>query len=409
MARITRDSSVLNQFGSPSLNSNTIGNRPAAGQTGRLFVSTDTLVLYRDNGSIWQVVSAVGSTQNLEQTTTNGNTSTQGIFLGLTGSLSVGLQFEVSGYSRFSQTVASATNLGSNVNQYFELQTNGTTIVTGSPSAGFSQLTVRNNAAQTIGGAGNVAIGAGLFENVITDSGTGSYPLTITQTVGISALSPIISYSRYTGTFGSAISHYAGMVINGLQATAGSALSITNNYQLLINSSQQFSGSTTVTNRWGIYQAGANDNNYFAAKVLIGTSTPSSYLLEVASDSKISTAFIGTIFSLSTTATFSHTSRSTGGDYSILSDNVGNTIINGTGSGIIEFRHGNVNKLKMFSNGNINLGGATDTTRKLTVNGEQEWILTVGTGAHTTSGNHLPIWVNGTQYWLALLNPPILP
>jgi len=45
----------------------------------------------------------------------------------------------------------------------------------------------------------------------------------------------------------------------------------------------------------------------------------------------------------------------------------------------------------------------------LLVNGEQEWTLTVGTGTHTTSGNHLPVWVNGVQYWLALLNPPILP
>ncbi len=369
MARITRDSSVLNQIGSPSINSNTFANRPSFGQTGRLFVDTTNNILQRDTGTSWVTIGGAGSTPNLEAVTTIGNTSTKGIFLGLTGSLSVGLQFEVSGYSRFSQTVASATNLGSNVNQYFELQTNGTAIVTGSPSAGYSQLTIRNNAAQTIGGAGNVAIGAGLFENVITDSGTGSYPLTITQTVGISALSPIISYSRYTGTFGSAISHYAGLVINGIQATAGSAIGITNNYQLLINSSQQFSGSTTVTNRWGIYQAGSNDKNYFAGQVFVNSTTE-----KLAGD---------TFYVNGTTRSEFIVSEQT-------------MYCKGTGLRIL--------------NGNVIIGDIVDSGRILIVGGEQEWKnITYGTGTHTTSGNHLPIWVNGVKYWLALLNPPILP
>jgi hypothetical protein len=33
----------------------------------------------------------------------------------------------------------------------------------------------------------------------------------------------------------------------------------------------------------------------------------------------------------------------------------------------------------------------------------------VSTGVHTTSGNHLPISINGTTYWIALLNPPVIP
>ena len=47
---------ILNQLGSPSLNSNTFANRPAAGQTGRLFISTDTREIYRDTGSGWDLV-----------------------------------------------------------------------------------------------------------------------------------------------------------------------------------------------------------------------------------------------------------------------------------------------------------------------------------------------------------------
>ncbi len=47
---------ILNQLGSPSLNSNTFANRPAAGQVGRLFISTDTLAIYRDNGTSWDQI-----------------------------------------------------------------------------------------------------------------------------------------------------------------------------------------------------------------------------------------------------------------------------------------------------------------------------------------------------------------
>jgi len=59
------------------------------------------------------------------------------------------------------------------------------------------------------------------------------------------------------------------------------------------------------------------------------------------------------------------------------------------------------------STGNFRIGTGTDSTRKLQVVGEAEFIVTVATGAHTTSGNHLPIWVNGVKYWLALLNPVV--
>jgi len=368
MARITRDSSVLNQFGSPSLNSNSFANRPTFGQVGRLFVDTTNNILQRDTGTSWVTIGGAGTTPSLQAVTGIGNTSSNGIFLGNSGSLTAGLQFQVSGYSQFAQIVGSASDLGSNVNQLFELQTNGTTIATGSPSAGFSRFTLKNLAAQTIGGAGNAQIGAGLFENVITDIGNGSYPFTVTQTVGISALSPIISYGRYTGTFGSAISHYAGLVINGLQATAGSALAITNNYQLLINSSQQFSGSTTVTNRWGIYQLGALDNNYFESKILIGTN-----IVSVANESL---RVVGG--GIRTNGLIVDGNISTSGD--IYCGNNFNTFNGGY----------------CYVRSAANVGYRIDTTN-------------IGVGSHTTSGNHLPIIVNGITYWLALLNPPVAP
>ena len=61
MGGIYVDFSVVNQLNSPALNSNTIANRPAAGQAGRLFISTDTFEIYRDNGTTWDLIGGPGS------------------------------------------------------------------------------------------------------------------------------------------------------------------------------------------------------------------------------------------------------------------------------------------------------------------------------------------------------------
>jgi len=55
------DFNILNQLGSPSINSNTFANRPTAGQVGRLFVSIDTFEIYRDNGTGWDLIGGPGS------------------------------------------------------------------------------------------------------------------------------------------------------------------------------------------------------------------------------------------------------------------------------------------------------------------------------------------------------------
>ena len=51
---------VTNQKGSPALYSDVLANRPAAGFIGRLFISTDTLEIYRDNGVTWDLISGGG-------------------------------------------------------------------------------------------------------------------------------------------------------------------------------------------------------------------------------------------------------------------------------------------------------------------------------------------------------------
>lgn len=49
---------VMNFGGSPGILQDVIANRPAAGTTGLLFLATDSKILYRDNGSSWDIIVA---------------------------------------------------------------------------------------------------------------------------------------------------------------------------------------------------------------------------------------------------------------------------------------------------------------------------------------------------------------
>jgi hypothetical protein len=57
---ITLDLSILNQKGTPMFNSDIFANRPNFGIAGRIFISTDTLEIYRDTGSSWTLLSGGG-------------------------------------------------------------------------------------------------------------------------------------------------------------------------------------------------------------------------------------------------------------------------------------------------------------------------------------------------------------
>lgn len=83
---------VLNQLGSPALYSDIFANRPTFGYTGRLFISTDTLEIYRDTGTAWQLLSSGGGGTNIYNsngTLTANRTLTNGGFsLTFTGAAS---------------------------------------------------------------------------------------------------------------------------------------------------------------------------------------------------------------------------------------------------------------------------------------------------------------------------------
>ena len=133
------DFNILNQLGSPSINSNTLVNRPSAGQVGRLFVSTDTFEIYRDNGTGWDLIgsgttgavtgsgtatqvayftsaSSIGSSANLYWDNTNirlgRGTSTPGVMLDIHGT---GNLLPLNATGATSNTLMSFQRLGINV------------------------------------------------------------------------------------------------------------------------------------------------------------------------------------------------------------------------------------------------------------------------------------------------------
>ena len=145
------------------------------------------------------------------------------------------------------------------------------------------------------------------------------------------------------------------------------------------------SGNPPISSKWGIYQSGANDYNYFAGGMSVGTTqkiTGYDLVTNVMYISNFLNCINSTFGSVQTNDLKSSTGNLTFTKFDYSS-------IIGT----------------WFDTGNLRIGTGIDSGRKLQINGQAEFITTVGTGTHTTSGNHLPIWVNGVKYWLALLNP----
>jgi hypothetical protein len=97
--------------------------------------------------------------------------------------------------------------------------------------------------------------------------------ITITQASGIRAMTGHQSQIQYQGTNSGTITHAAVSQNLGFYrpSAATGILTITNAYSLLINDLNDYGTGFTLTNRWGIYQNGASDNNYFKGKVIIGS------------------------------------------------------------------------------------------------------------------------------------------
>jgi len=132
---------------------------------------------------------------------------------------------------------------------------------------------VNSNLNLTLGGSTTVAnTGRQGLEGSTSISFTGAGTLTMTQGSTVRAFSALSSVYAFNGSAVGTITHLAGLRIC-FPDNVGSAVNITNNYALLINNQTTGTGTVTYTNRWGIYQEGASDLNYFAGNSLYGTTT----------------------------------------------------------------------------------------------------------------------------------------
>jgi len=378
MARIFKDSSVLNQFGSPSLNSNTLANRPSFGQVGRLFVDTTNNVIYRDTGTSWDLITGGGGSQNLQQVTTIGNTTDQGINVLSNSGLYVTSDGNISNrptaypfavYAVGFNVLKSTYNVNdANINVAAILQSNINVNVTSTKNTFFNanfsnlDLDIPTGSTLTLG----VSANNGAILALLSFSGSGGGSVINSQAggSGFRAISPLISKTNYTSlTNNITIDYYAGINIYGAEGiTSTGKLSIGQYYSLLINPSNYFANSPIITgNRWGIYQAGANDTNYLYANTIIGGSSPvdNGYKLQV---------------------------NGTGYFTSL-----------GINGGIQSGFSFCVTGLSIFSSSTYIQGTAY-------LFNPLNFTTTTVTGAYTPSVNYLPIIVNGITYYLQLLN-----
>ena len=144
--------------------------------------------------------------------------------------------------------------------------------------------------------------GAAAFTNTLTAAGVinGSAGVNIgANALGADRMFQIsgTSFTTSTTQFAAVINpSFSGTVTNVFGVYAGNNFStgtITNSYNLYIEGTSP--GSATVANKWGIYQSGGSDKNYFAGYVGVGASIAPVYMLEVSSTGGSQRIRVGTL------------------------------------------------------------------------------------------------------------------
>jgi hypothetical protein len=243
---------VINQFGAPSINENTTGNRPTFGQTGRLFVDTTTNVLQRDTGSAWVDIGAASPTPSLQAVCTVGATYTSDAFFSSvrigkggptanTANTTLGDSSLVSinnvsgnnntaiGYAalQFTTSGAQNTSLGNFAGR--GITSGGTNTCIGSQSGAYNLTTSGGNtfvgvaAGAYSGGSYNTLIG----DNVDTQSSVGNLFALGNVMIGRLIGTGITAYHSYNVFIGyNTASGYTGNGVNGLNTVLGAQISL---------------------------------------------------------------------------------------------------------------------------------------------------------------------------------------
>jgi len=142
----------------------------------------------------------------------------------------------------------------------------------------------------------------------------GSSTISMAQSTGIRAMAGMQMLQQTGGTINGTVSHGASMFVQGVYPSNTANVTFSNYYGLLMNPLDEW-GGVTFTNRWGIYQSGASDKNYFNGNLLVKSTTDNGSALQVTG---------AATFSSSVTAgqLIAGGGGSTGGAYAYLSTSV---------------------------------------------------------------------------------------
>jgi len=291
---IVLDLSILNQKGTPMFNSDLTANRPAAGIVGRIFIAIDSPYgIFRDTGTGWDQISSAGGGAVTTIYTGDGTlTGTRTISSG-------GFQLVINPQTTFFSSLIPSTSASS----FAVLGSNTLTFAAGFSSSNIGNVYSANGAinAQIFSGDATFAqanLASAMVNINKIDFSSGGHTITMTQSTapGIRAMTGVQNQIQFTGSHNGRITHAAISQNLGFFRESGSTstLTITNAYSLLINPLDDYGAGFTFTNRFGIYQAGTSDINYFAARVGIGTATPTAPLQVVGTAT--ATAFGSSLF-----------------------------------------------------------------------------------------------------------------
>ena len=238
--------------------------------------------------------SATGSTiansqifDNASNVVVNGTNSSSGLF---------GERFAVIGSSRVYHNYAHALGI---FTSGFAAAADVTTAAGSSYTAGMfygaSSANYTNAYAGSVTIPNNVIVSSTYSLTSVGFSGTG----TITVSQGSLSVRAINAHTYQLAissgaAASSVLTHAAGLQILAPYYASTNTPTITNWYGIALNDSSEYSANLAITNRWGIYQQGSSDTNYFAGTVLIGNTSSTGEKLQVTGTAKFTGALSGT-------------------------------------------------------------------------------------------------------------------
>jgi len=264
-------------------NSDLTANRPAAGIVGRIFIATDSPYgIFRDTGTAWDQISSTGGGATIY--------SGDGTLSANRTVASGGFSLTINPSTTFATTLTAA--IGSGAVSAFGVNTLSYAAAFSSSNLGSIYGAIGGFNLQTFAGSATFAeanIAAANTSINSVDFSSGGSTITMTQASGLRVMAGNINMFQYQGTNSGTITHAAVAQNLGFYrpSAATGILTISNAYGFLLNDLNDYGAVFTFTKRWGIYQAGVSDNNYFAANVLIGSTTNLTQKLQVTGDAFI--------------------------------------------------------------------------------------------------------------------------